>query len=572
MSIPKPPATHFNGYYLRDRHVTYDTKKGEIELMTGWVWIAEPVSCPVTGNMSYLLEVQPIGRERSTLLVKPEDMNAKYLKKALGQRGIIVHHESKLPHYLSMTASYSDYTEKVPRILIESPGWFANGQGFYTGRKVIRAQGVDESRYRLEPISRAPVAVKGSVEDWKENIGVHAQNNPVILTSSCIFIASPFLRMMGLGTRLVNIHGSKGTGKTLCSQIGASIWGNGTDPAAGLYSEDAPYVTKFSTTMNGIEPLLARYSPLPIALDEMTEQTAETVGELLYKIASGEGKHRMTSQMEAAAVNRWLLTIIATSEKGVADAVKAGGKALLGGQQDRAIDIPIDRIGVISNFGDFNGFPELTRHLKKACGDYYGAPGEAILQFACDNPELVRDVISMAPEIEERLMPPNCGDGERRIVKFLAAAVVAGNLAILAGVLDCEPEVVENAVKLIVMEWWHGRGGSLRRIAEFLSANYADVKEHAPVRRSSAKAFIDGNLIIIPDHVFDNEFGDEAKGIIAELVGLNALIREQDKRNKSRFCNNSLYAYVIKLDRVEPILMELEDRENDSDGEVSGQI
>lgn len=570
MTYPLPPSHRFNEYVLKGNYVFWEGSKGDVLVMTGLVWIAEPVICPETGHMSWLIEVQPIVGERRILLVRPEDLNAKYLKKVLGQCGIIIHSDAKVPHYLSMTGSFGDCLTKPVRTLIQNPGWFANGRGFFTGRKVIAAECVTQSQFRFEPVDRAPIAEQGTLDGWKENIGTLVQRNPVLLTVACLFIASPFLRLMGLSTRLVNIYGAKGTGKTISAQVGATVWGNGIDPAAGMYSEDPAYATKFSTTVNGIELLLARYSPMPMALDEMTEQAAEMLGELLYKMASGQGKTRMSANMRAAPPNKWLLTIVSTSEKSVADAVKAGGKPLLGGQQDRAIDLPIDRIGVLSDCGDFPDFQAVTRHLKKACGEHYGSAGRAILQFACNYPEKIAAVIATSMPIEERLMPLNCGDGERRVVKFMAAAVVAGHIAIEAGVFDCSRAAVEAAVKQMVMEWWHGRGGSLRRIAEFLHANTAAIKFESPTFRSSAKVFIDGNNIIIPDHVFDSEFGDDAKAIVADLMGLNALVREQNNRNKHRFCNNRLYAYVIKFDRVEPILQELGDRDNDNDKDMSG--
>lgn len=563
MNKPQPPSRHFNDYVLHDGLVWYQTKKGDdLPVMTGLVWIDEPVKCPVSGHLSYLVEIQPFSGERSTLRVTPENMSPKYLKKVLGERGIIIHEDRHLARYLSMTAGFSDYTEKTPRTLMGSPGWFADGKGFYTGRKAIVAKGISKAQYRFEPVTCPPFAVKGTLQSWQENIGVHLQQNPMLLAIACIFIASPFLKALGLGTRLVNIYGPKGTGKTSCSQCAATIWGNGIDPAAGLYSQDEPYVTKFATTSNGLEPLLARYSPLPIALDELTEQAIALLGDLIYKLASGEGKHRMTAQMQAAPANRWLLTIVSTSESSVADAARRSGKPLVGGQADRAIDILIERVEVISNYGDFTGFQKITGHLKKACGEHYGTAGQAILQYAVDHPDEVSRLLSTAEEVEDRLLPPNCGDGERRVVKFLASAVAAGQIAIAAGVLTCDAVDVEAAVQMLVDEWWHGRGGSLQRIAEFLHANEPDVALGAPALRTSAKAFIDGSRVIIPDYVFDSEFGDEANGLVNELWGLNALVREQQKRNKHRFCNNRLYAYVINYNRVEPILLELAERDD----------
>lgn len=571
MSKLLPPANSFGEYMLEDGRVLCQAKKGDIPVMTGLVWIDEPVKCPVTGKLSYLLVVQPKSGDVCTLRITHENFSAKYLKKTLGECGIIIHEDRLAAHYLSITAGYSNVLHKTPRTLIESPGWFANGHGFYTGQKAIVAPDVNTSEFRFEPVSRSPIAVKGALKDWQKNIGIHIQRNPVLLALASVFIASPFLRMLGMGSRLLNIYGPKGTAKTLGSQCAATVWGNGIDPAAGLYSKDEPYVTKFATTINGIEPLLARYSPFAIALDELTEQAIASLGELSYKISSGLGKHRMTSQMEAAPVNRWLLTIVSTSERSIADAATIGGKLLLGGQADRAIDIPIERVGIISNYGSFSDFSSITRHLKKACGENYGAAGQAILQYAVDHRDQVKNFVDTAEAIEQRLMPVNCGDGERRVVKFMSAAVVAGHIAIAAGVFDCTEEVVEAAVQLLVDEWWRGRGGCLRRVAEFVVENSANIVEEPPQLYSSAKAFIDKGNVIIPATVFEREFGEDADTLVNELWGLNALVREQKNRNKSRFCNNRLAAYVIRMDRLEPIMLELVDdegRTHSSDGEM----
>lgn len=561
MTNPKPPSLRFGSYFLEDNSVFLEGSKSDQLIASGLAWVTRSITCPETGSMGFELEIQPVGRKRKVILVWPENMNAGYLKKVAGRIGMVIHDDRKFAHYLGMTAVYGDGMDKAPRMLIANPGWFADGRGFYDGRTAITAKCVDTSQYRFEPVSRAPVGERGSLADWKENIGCLAERNPVILAVACIFILSPFLQHFGLSSRLVDIHGGKGTGKTLTAQIGATIWGNGIDPAAGIFSEDAPYLTKFSTTENGIELVLARYSPLALGLDELTEQAIKVLGELLYKIASGEGKHRMTSNLEAATANRWLCTIVTTSEKSIADAVSGGGKPLLGGQQDRAIDIPLDNIGVITDFGDYADFPSVTRHLKKACGEFYGSAGKAILQYACDNPEQIKALIATTQVIEERLMPINCGDGERRVVKFLAAAVVAGHIAIAAGVFDCTPETVEAAVKTVVGEWWRARGGSLRRVAEFLYANASDIVLGPLKRGVSATAFIDGNLVIIPDNVFEHEFGEDYKTMLAELMSVNALVRKQSNRNKNRFCNNSRDAYIIKLDRLEPILQELAERD-----------
>lgn len=572
MSIQNPQTEHYDDYMIAGNAVFYKSSQRDVQIMGGIARITESILCPNTGHISYVLKVNPFIGKPSSLRVTMEDLTGKKLKRLLGQMGLVLHDENRVARYLTFSITEGGCAIKSQRTLIDNAGFFDNGRGAYTGRKTISAGGMKVSKFWFEPIKSAPVIAQHTLSEWKQNIGVHIEHNPVLLATACIFIASVFLKQCGIGSRIINLHGAKGTGKTLTLQCGATIWGSGIDPAAGRYSGAIPYVTKFSTTRSGLEILLARSSPFPIALDEATEQDAKTLRDLLYEIASGEGKHRATSQMLEAESNEWLLTVVTTAEKSIADAVTANGKPLLGGQSDRAIDVPIDRLGIITNHGQFDGVYALNKHLKQVCGMYYGSAGETILQFAVDHPNDVRDVLAELPEIENRLVPINCGHGERRVVQFMAAAVVAGNIGILAGVFDSGPEAIENSVKLLVEEWWMGRGGCLRRIAEFIVACGSDVTYGPPILDSQTKAFIYNDNVMIPCKTLEDEFRGEADAIISDLIGLNALVRDtkNGNRTKMRYANNMGTAYVIKFDRIQPLLQEIILRQSAADIHSSG--
>ena len=242
---------------------------------------------------------------------------------------------------------------------------------------------------------------------------------------------------------------------------------------------------------------------------------------------------------------------------------------------DRAIDIPLGEGGVFSDFGDFESFKALTRHLKTACGEHYGAPGKVLLEYVVNNPDAVAERLGELKEIEEALLPPGCGDGERRVVKCFAVAVAAGKIACDAGVFRCDETEVMAAMQHLTGVWWHHRGGALQTIAEFVVDNQERILDEPPTLAKRPKAFLakvaakDGKpateALIIPENEFDLAFGPEGSGLVRELATLNALIREQPNRNKHRFCNNRLFAYVVPFDRVYPYLEQvMEARENNS--------
>jgi len=564
----RPPKSQYGPYSISGKSVFFETKDNSVEIMTGRAWVMEPVLDLKTGYVSYVVQIVPLVGMPTTTRILPKDMTAAKLAETLGNHGNVIHHPNHVQKYLQKTASEGEFAEKAPSILIESPGWFSGVAGFYTGTRAIMADHLKESDFRFEPVRNSPISEKGTLVEWQEHVGQHIECNFIVLTISCIGIASLFLKQMNLSSRLTNYWGGKGTGKTLGIQCGASIFGNAIDPAAGRSSDDVPNITKFSSTTNGIEVVLARYSPFPLALDEATEQSSESFRELAYKLSSGEGKHRMDSKLNAAKAHSWHLAIITTAEIPLAEALAANGKPVLGGMSDRVVDVAIDGCGMFQNFGKFESFKLLTKHLKDVCGKYYGAAGRALLTYAVNNPQAVEARLEEADDIEERLMPDGCGDGERRVVKLFAAAVAAGNIAIDAGVFHCEPSVIEDAFKRITKIWWHSRGGVLHTIAQFLIDNEKHVIFEEPCLNKQPKAFVTDTLVIIPDHEFNKAFGHDAKKMIDQLCGLNALIREQPNRNKHRFCNNSMFAYVIPLSRLESIIGHLTELQEKSESEA----
>jgi hypothetical protein len=366
--------------------------------------------------------------------------------------------------------------------------------------------------------------------------------------------ASPLLPRLKLSSYIANLCGNKGTGKTIALEGAASFFGNGVDPAQGAQTEDPPYISRFNGTINGYEKHLGKYSPLPVLLDELTEANATLIYEICYMMASGQGKIRMDKNGDEAPRESWQSNIIASAEGTIADKIAASGKQMHGGQADRAIDIPISNVGVLNCFGPFDSFNAVARHLKRACAEQYGTPGEAMIQYCCDNPDVLNELLAMVPDIEKELLPADCGEGERRVVQRLAGAVVAGRLAVMAEVFDDDAvEKIDAAIKLVTKLWWDARAGSLGRIRRFFDEHKDKLHYGKPVRGSKAIAFVEKEGTFIPVDVFNDEFGEDAKRMLDELAGLNALKTEQTGRRVVRACDGYFRGYIILTERIWPV-------------------
>lgn len=560
-SINKPRQPSYKSvgpYKFMTDAISKQTKDEIIDITSGIAWIEYMV---IDGEHRYAMTCfrSPQG-EVTTELISATEMSQQKLAEIAFNRGVVVLKPLEFANFFKLLCASEEVKKAQMRTRLSRPGWVTVAStvvGFYTGNVFIIKEGNSAEGYYCEQSSEAPMRLSGTFASWHTEIGLHIERNPLPLVLACIGLASPLLPRLNLSSRLTNVYGGKGTGKTLATQMAASLFGNGIDPAAGMTAKNPAYVTKFETTANGLESLLARYSPNPIFLDEMTEQSTNGMGNLMYKAASGASKERMTSALKPAPKKLWHLNIISTAERSIADAVTSSGQKLLGGQADRAIDIPVSTKGVLTDLGDFADFASLTRHLKAACGRYYGRPARKFIKHILENPDCLNELVEQFPMIEECLIPQGCGDGERRVVKHFTAGLIAGVIAIEAGIFTCSVEVLEASFHEIIDAWWLGRAECLRRIACYLEENWENVTEERPDVRLGVKAYINGNKVIIPVKDFVDEFGSEEKTIIEQLVSLNALIREQPNRNKSRFCNNEMFAYVVDYIRVQPFITQI---------------
>jgi len=95
--------------------------------------------------------------------------------------GIIVHSLPNVQFLLNQTLYAGDVVDTPPLELIARPCWFSDHQGFYTGSQAILGRDLKADAYFFEPVVSAPFAVKGTLESWWENIGLHT-----LPTSTCL--------------------------------------------------------------------------------------------------------------------------------------------------------------------------------------------------------------------------------------------------------------------------------------------------------------------------------------------------------------------------------------------------
>lgn len=153
-------------------------------------------------------------------------------------------------------------------------------------------------------------------------------------------LASVLLKPCGLLPFWVDIWGRTGGGKTICEMLAASCWG---DPELGKF------ISKFDDTINAFEAKAGFLNNLPFIIDdtaELRKKIKDDFSQLIYQLASGEGRGRSNTKLGLAYKQTWKNIIICSGESPIIT------DQLQGGAINRVLEYEMDD-GDIFNDGQY---------------------------------------------------------------------------------------------------------------------------------------------------------------------------------------------------------------------------
>lgn len=162
-------------------------------------------------------------------------------------------------------------------------------------------------------------------------------------------LASVLLKPCGLLPFWVDIWGRTGGGKSICGMLAASVW---ADPEIGKY------VSKFDSTLTSFETKAGFFNNLPFVVDDtaqLRQKYKDDFSELIYQLASGEGKNRSNVDLGLAYKNTWKNVIICSGETPIIT------EQLQGGAINRVLEFEAD---------DGDIFPDGQAAAKFLCENY----------------------------------------------------------------------------------------------------------------------------------------------------------------------------------------------------------
>jgi hypothetical protein len=369
------------------------------------------------------------------------------------------------------------------------------------------------------------------------------------------------LQLVGLDTCGVCLSGPSSCGKTLSQQIAVSVWTSPRLASGGLLRP-----ARF--TENAIEGLARGSNGLVLGLDELALIDGKTLGQVIYGLASGSGKARMTVGLKMQKRITWATFVMLSCERTLDYKVRSEGGKWSAGQSVRFADIDCSEVN--------RNVPQETIAAINGIFQHYGEAGpEFIRQFKAagqhrDVDALRSRILKQADQLARKENHSDVSGVHVRSAVPFALLSVSGDLAKTFGILPQRADV-EAAV-----DWaWSGYLASsgaraldpeqqaedtLRRwVAERRGTTIKTVSG-SPHNNRDAVGWTDAKCLYLPaDRIVEACGGGLSERAIGHMLKKRELLA---KSRKDRATVNyvprigKVCCYALKLDELAPAAAE----------------
>src|SRR4051812_6505415 len=111
------------------------------------------------------------------------------------------------------------------------------------------------------------------------------------------------------------LSGLTSSGKTTAQRLAVSAWSR-----AALTARDS-LLQSARATANGVELLASRSNGTVLALDELGHVSGKELGKIIYSLAGGVGKTRMTADAQLRPSYSWSTFVLLSAEKSLEEKV-----------------------------------------------------------------------------------------------------------------------------------------------------------------------------------------------------------------------------------------------------------
>lgn len=338
---------------------------------------------------------------------------------------------------------------------VSRSGWYDKAFVLPTGT----IGSLDGEEVLFDGAENTAFAEAGTLEGWQSTIGKLCRGNSRLHFAISTAFVAPLLGPCDAESGGIVFVGDSSTGKTTCLQVGASVWGKG--------SESGGFLRTWRATANGLEGTASEFSDCLLCLDELGLADEKEIGEMSYMLANGQGKSRAKRNGDARKIKNWRSFILSSGEVTLKQMIEGAGKKAKAGQGIRLVCTPADAGAGLGAFEDLHGYPDagsFAKTLKLAACENYGHAAKAFIRAFQEHwEEAVRDIKDVLSKGLESIFPSKElyeeADGQvRRVAERFLLVASAGESAIEWGIVPWKRDDALNAAKKCFSDWLDERG------------------------------------------------------------------------------------------------------------------
>ena len=396
---------------------------------------------------------------------------------------------------------------------------------------------------------------KGTLAEWKREIGRYLEGNSRLQGGVLMALASPLLTPLGRGNLGLHLVGHSSLGKSTALHVACSVYGS--------------EFRSWRTTDNSAESWAVSSNDNLLVLDDIGQASAESVAEMTYMLGNGSGKGRANRKGVARDVSKFNVCTLSSGETVVSAKLREGKRKLnyQAGQAIRLMELPADAgkgFGIFDTLYDFKDGASLSNHLKASSKRYCGALGDAWLTHLTENQEECLERLQEMEQafLEETPLEQKTDGQVKRAQAHFALMAAAGEVAIQKGFLNWTQGSAVKACQTLFQAWMSQRGGvESHEVIEFIKRTVIflhlegssrfepigkEAEEHSntnasqfvPVRTQKRAGFVEmkngkSQYYVFTD-VFDEEVlqGGDRNTLLSALVEKGILERDKVQFSK----------------------------------------
>lgn len=366
------------------------------------------------------------------------------LKEKLLFNGLYINKPHELKKYLN------DFKTDNRARCIDKIGWYKNIFVFPDNEKIGNSQ--EAIIFQGDNLLNE-YQIKGSLEDWRENISKYCQGNSRLMLAVSTAFAGTLLYITRQESGGLHFVGNSSTGKSTILKVACSVYG-GKD-----------FLKTWRATDNGLEGIAATRNDTLLVLDELGQVDPNKAGEIAYMLGNGNGKIRSNRNGAAKKSYSWRFLYLSSGEKDLLDCAVESKKKVKAGQEIRLLNIPAkpsdDSYGAFETLHDKENGKSLSEYLSNAVSDYHGTAARVFINsLVNDGLETVsKDFKSFLQNQEKEYLPSNADNQVKRAFNRFMLIAYAGEYATANNITGWKANDSINACIKCFNDWIETRGG-----------------------------------------------------------------------------------------------------------------